>query len=249
MIRFPKEKNKIQIINYFKNHGLLKILKINTSEFDPNFSDLYRLHQFIILNKRTTVLEFGSGWSSLIMQHALNINRKKFAKDILPLRRGNPFELFVIENKKKYLNITKKRSIKYFKNLKRAHFFFSECQMTTFNKKFACEYKKIPKCNPDFIYLDGPNPFTVIKNVYGFNLKHKDLMPMSCDILKFEHFLVPGTIIVVDGRTANATFLKKNFQRKWKYKHDKKNDQSIFVLMDKSLGPINDLQLKFYKRK
>ena len=59
MIRFPKEKNKKKKINYFKNYGLLKILKINTSEFDPNFSDLYRLHQFIILNKRTTVLEFG----------------------------------------------------------------------------------------------------------------------------------------------------------------------------------------------
>ena len=49
MIRFPK-KNKIQIINYFKIMEF-KNFKINTSEFDPNFSDLHRLHQFIILKK------------------------------------------------------------------------------------------------------------------------------------------------------------------------------------------------------
>ena len=40
------------------------------------------------------------------------------------------------------------------------------------------------------------------------NIK-KNLLPMSCDILKFEYHLIPGTIILVDGRTSNATFLKK----------------------------------------
>ena len=40
-------------------------------------------------------------------------------------------------------------------------------------------------------------------------------MPMSCDILKIEHFLKPGTIIVVDGRAANSRFIKKNLQRNW----------------------------------
>ena len=37
---------------------------------------------------------------------------------------------------------------------------------------------------------------------------------MICDILKIEYFLVPGTIIVVDGRTANAIYLKNNFKKK-----------------------------------
>ena len=37
---------------------------------------------------------------------------------------------------------------------------------------------------------------------------------MSCDILMIENFLMPGTIIVVDGRGANAEFLRKNFKRK-----------------------------------
>ena len=35
---------------------------------------------------------------------------------------------------------------------------------------------------------------------------------MSADILVFEHFLQPGTLIVVDGRAANARFLKTNLE-------------------------------------
>ena len=37
-------------------------------------------------------------------------------------------------------------------------------------------------------------------------------MPMTSDILKIEHFLKPGTIIIVDGRASNSRFLKSNFQ-------------------------------------
>ena len=47
--------------------------------YPPEIIDLCRLHQFVILNKRLTILEFGSGWSSLIMAHALMINKKNLA--------------------------------------------------------------------------------------------------------------------------------------------------------------------------
>ena len=60
--------------------------------------------------------------------------------------------------------------------------------MTTFNGRICTEYKKLPLCNPDFIYLDGPDQFNVKGNVNGINTGHKDLMPMICDILKIENF-------------------------------------------------------------
>ena len=101
MIKYPKNLNKKELISYFKKNRLIGMLKLKTSEFTPDLNDLYRLHQFIILNKRTTVLEFGTGWSTLIIKHALSINEKKYKKRILELRRGSPFELFVVENKKK----------------------------------------------------------------------------------------------------------------------------------------------------
>ena len=72
---------------------------------------------------------------------------------------------------------------------------------------------------------------------------------MASDILKIEYFLIPGTIILVDGRGANVNFLKNNFQRNWKYVRLDKTDQHMFVLIDKPLGNINKNQIKFYNSK
>ena len=120
--------------------------------------------------------------------------------------------------------------------------------MTLFNNKICTQYKKLPLCNPDFIYLDGPDQFNIKKDINGISTRHKDMMPMVSDILKFEYFYTPGTIIVCDGRSANAKFLKDNLKRKWKYQNDYKNDQHIFCLHDPILGKYNKLQLEFYKK-
>ena len=58
--------------------------------------------------------------------------------------------------------------------------------------------------------------------------KHPDRMPMAADILAFERFLLPGTLIVVDGRGANARFLKTNLQRNWEYSITLKIGTNIF---------------------
>ena len=74
------------------------------------------------------------------------------------------------------------------------------------------------------------------------------MMPMSCDILKFENYLTPGTIIVADGRVSNALFLKNNFKRNCYFKIDRNNDQCYFYLKDPYLGQHNKKQLIFYKK-
>ncbi len=259
-INIPKNLSYAEIKKFFlkKNLSLLvdnasdKETGVNnmilSDPFKPDLKDLYRLYQFIILNKRTTILEFGSGWSSLIFSIALKELKQKYKSQVLKLRRNNPFELFILENDLKFLNISKKR-IKLFKETKpiKIHYKFSEVVMTTYRDHISTKYKNLPTCNPDFIYLDGPDQFNIRGNINNFSTRHKDLMPMSCDILRIEYFLTPGTIIVCDGRSANANFLRDNFKRNWIYNHDKFNDQHIFYLNDKSLGKYNDLQLKFYK--
>ena len=45
--------------------------------------------------------------------------------------------------------------------------------MTTFNGRIATEFKKLPNCNPDFIYLDGPDQFNVISNIMVLTLDIK----------------------------------------------------------------------------
>ena len=268
LIKFPKSLSDKKIEKFFLEKKLSGFIKLYKGKYMWQVGDmrlshpyhlelrdwynLYRLFQFVVINKRTTILEFGSEWLSLILYSALNENKKKYLNYVKNnLRRNNIFELFVLENEKKFMNISKKRIKRFAKNQgapnAKINFYYSECEMTTFNNYFATQYKNLPLCNPDFIYLDGPDQFKIRKKINNFTTAHKDRMPMVCDILKMEYFLNPGTIIVVDGRGANTQFLKDNFKRKWLYFNDKKFDQHIFYLNAPSIGKYNDLLLKFYR--
>ena len=48
----------------------------------PELDDLYNLYQYVLINKRTTILEFGSGWSTLIFSLALRELRDKFSDKV-----------------------------------------------------------------------------------------------------------------------------------------------------------------------
>ena len=278
-IQFPnKNISEIKIKNFFLNIGLKSFIsKINyyidgyevtkkdlvdkkkdkKNNFDirltknpqpPELRDLYRLYQFIVLNKRTTVLEFGCGYSSVVISKALEFNRQKNLAAKPFTRCEFPFTHFILDDDKKYLKLSKKR-INLLIKKPRVKYFFSKCEMTTFNGNYANQYQFLPRVNPDFIYLDAPSPFNVKGKQNNFTVAAKDMMPMSCDILKFENFLAPGTIILVDGRTANARFLKNHFKRNWSYYEDSMSDQTAFLLNEKPLGPFNLEQIKFYLKK
>ena len=241
--------------SYFKKFGLDEILKpknfhkrsVNQMKvspaYEPELDDLFLLHSYIIKFRRMTVLEFGTGWSTLVMANAIKYNKIKYLNDIKNLRLNNAGEVHSLDNEKAWLGNTKKISSKYSKFIK---YHYSEANMDLFNGRICTSFKKLPKINPDFIYLDGPDQFNIKGNKNGINLNHNDFMPMSCDLLKIESFLKPGTIIIVDGRAANSRFLKSNFQREWKYSYNNINDQHVFYLNEKPLGKLNNNQLNFY---
>ena len=92
-LKIPPKKNILHIKKYFKDCNILhffkdpifekkmpikKLLKLTSKKtYFPALHDLYFLHAFIILNKRLTIMEFGSGWSSIVMAHALMVNKKR----------------------------------------------------------------------------------------------------------------------------------------------------------------------------
>jgi hypothetical protein len=241
--------------DYFKKFGLDEILKpknfhkrsINqmkvNSAYEPELDDLFLLHSYIIKFRRMTVLEFGTGWSTLVMANAIKYNKIKYSNYTKNLRLNNAGEVHTLDNEKAWLGNTKKITSKYLKFIK---YHYSEAKMDLFNGRICTSFKKLPKINPDFIYLDGPDQFNIKGSKNGINLNHNDFMPMSCDLLKIESFLKPGTIIIVDGRAANSRFLKSNFQREWKYSYNNTNDQHVFYLNEKPLGKLNNNQLNFY---
>ena len=86
--------------------------KLNNNTYGPEIEDLYRIYNIIFLNKRTTVLEFGTGWSTLIAAKALHDLKRIYLNQASKLRRNNLFELFVIDDFKKYLKYSKKKNFR-----------------------------------------------------------------------------------------------------------------------------------------
>jgi len=208
----------------------------------PDKADLESLAKIIIETNRTTILEFGCGWSTLVFAASLKFNKKKFNISKGKYRRNNLFECHTVDASKKYLKIAKDRVSKYCKG--NTKFYYSNVSMMTWNGKIATEYDKLPLINPDFIYIDAPSTFDVKGSVNGWNTGHADMLPMMCDILKIEHFLTPKTIIVIDGRAANARFIHCNLQRQWQYKYCKTRDQHFFVLEEDPLGKYSKSVIK-----
>lgn len=254
-IKIPKPTN---FEAYFKNKGLDKIVLASREKRKvldkrtqkkphlPVLKDLYFLYEMILLNKRTTVLEYGCGWSTVVMHKALMELKKKVRR--LPFKRSDfEFGIISVDNLKKFINISDTRMKEFSCDSKYYKFFLSAAQMTSFNGRYAVEYKRHPLINPDFILIDGPNQWGVKKFHDNFTTAHNTYMPMLCQVLKYEHFLVPGTIIVLDGRVANARFMQKNFQRNWVFLDlYKEFDVGVFYLDEKPLGIHNIDQLKFY---
>jgi len=259
MIETPQITPDLDLEKYFTDVGLGELVApskardqsvnelVIADTYKPELKDLYRLHRFILDFKRTTVLEFGVGWSTLVMANALAINRGKYHRAVANLRRNNPFEIHAVDNERNYLEVAKARISAT--RLAGVHFHCSTVEMTTFNGRIATQFAKLPLISPDFIYLDGPDQFNVQGSINGINTAHNDMMPMACDLLRFEHFLTPGTIIVVDGRGANARFLRCNFQRGWTYNYEERYDQHVFYLDEPPLGEYNKRQLNFYSSK
>ena len=209
--------------------------------FAAELDDLIRLHFLITTRKVTTILEFGVGKSSVVFDHALEYNKKKHLSFVKKnLRRSHPFECYSIDNSKKWIDQVKKE----FKT-KNVHYHYTPCRHSTFNDRICTLYDNIPNICPDLIYLDGPDQFSPEGSINGISTNSPDRLPMSADILKFEHFLLPGTLIVIDGRTANARFLKANLQRQWEYYNFENYDQHVFELKEKPLGPFNKRQIDF----
>ena len=88
----PQKKNQKFIENFFIKKGLKLLVDLSKKKkptinqmiinepLIPELDDLYNLYQYVLINKRTTILEFGSGWSSLIFSLALNELKNKIEK-------------------------------------------------------------------------------------------------------------------------------------------------------------------------
>lgn len=209
-------------------------------------TDLVRIHQLIRQRKCFTVLEFGVGYSTGIIADALHKNKLDWAtlNPAPKIRNRFMFQCFSVDTSKEWMAVAKNRIAKPL--LPFIQFHFSRVEIGTHQGQLCHFYKSIPDVIPDFIYLDGPDPAAVEGDINGMTFQCKERTVMSGDLLLMEPTLLPGTFVLIDGRTNNARFLANNVRRNFEIIWDRKGDVTTMELREERLGKYNLLGSDFY---
>ena len=234
---------------YFGNNSFYREKNVD-KPFIPypiDVNDLVNLHKTILKRKVFTVMEFGIGYSTIIMADALLKHKKEYDKltEKPHVRVNDMFKIFSIDTNNLWIKNFEEK-IKKFPEIKDIiEVVYSDIHINTFNGRICHFYDNLPSINPQMIYIDGPDTKDVKGNINGFTFNNPDITVMSGDPLLIEPILIPGTIIIFDGRKNNSYFLKNNFQRNWKYTKNQELDIDTFELIDESLGIYNTNMLEY----
>lgn len=215
--------------------------------YPPEAGDLVRLHKLVRTRKCFTVLELGLGYSTLVMADALAKNEREWER-LSPrpeVRNRFLFQVFSVDASPDWIETVKRRVPPDLAG--RIHISQSDVEAGTFQGQLCSYYKRLPDVVADFIYLDGPHPKDVKGDVHGLSFRCDERTVMSADLLLMEPTFLPGTLILVDGRTNNARFLQNNFKRRYATRWDKKEDVTTFELKEERLGYLNVLGSDFLK--
>ena len=234
---------------YFGNYSFYREKNINKPfiPFPIDVNDLVNLHKTILKRKVFTVMEFGLGYSTIIMADALLKHKKEYDKltEKPHIKVNDMFKIFSIDTNELWIKRFNE-NIKKFPEIKDIiKVDYSDIHINTFNVRICHFYDNLPSINPQMIYIDGPDTKDVKGNINGFTFNNPDITVMSGDVLLIEPILIPGTIVIFDGRKNNSYFLKNNFQRNWKYIKNKELDIETFELIDESLGLYNINMLEY----
>jgi hypothetical protein len=181
MINFHKNKNKI--INFlkdfkqnnFRNSENFHKRLLQNKPYDFDINDCVNLYNKIIETRRLCVLEFGSGWSTLIIAKALYDLKKKYFKKVSKIRKRDIFCLYVLETSSKFKNISMSKIPNYIKKEIKITAGVSGVIMSKYRDSVCNTYKKIPNCNPDFVYIDGPHIKDIKGHINNINFSKNDI--------------------------------------------------------------------------
>lgn len=268
MQMFEKKFNdfiNIDLEEYFFNNHLDKLLQVDkytrpvnqqpsdtflqegsNTIFEIDCQDLSRLHAVITYFNVINVIELGSGLSTNVIGDALRINSEKLQKKIAKVRRRDPFISYSVECDAKYIELTRDLISK--KNMKHVKIHHTNAIVSKYRDSLAGMHKSLPQVCPDFIYIDGPSPYSYENSGdFNLNVSHPDITNITCDLLTIENFLLPGTIVIFDGMTNNSRFNSRNLERSWLIHEDIVNDYTILILDEEPLGihNINQLRLTY----
>ena len=228
---------------YLRAEGLDRLIDFTAGGpgFPPEATDLARLHRLIRARKSLTVLEFGVGYSTIVIADALRKNRREWDALSAPpeVRNRFLFHCHTVDASPTWLESARASFPEELRPFVTFH--FSAVKIGTHNGQLCHFYDKLPDVIPDFLYLDGPDPADVQGSINGLTFQCPERTVMAGDPLLMESTLLPGFFMLIDGRTNNARFLQRNFTRPYKVVWDRDGDVTTFELHEDRLGVVNIL--------
>lgn len=176
-----------------RERGYLALLASRPPEaFPPNCADLWFLYQTVRRRKPRTILEFGSGCSTVILAQALWENQQE---------ADGTSRLYSVESDPSWRDVTVRALPSHLQDICDVR--YSPVREVDYEGTPAFRHVEIPeRVKPDMVYLDGP-PLTWERQV-------------AIDLLDLEERFSPACCLVVDGRWRNVLFLKRYFKRRYR---------------------------------
>lgn len=245
---------------YFREHNLDRLFSADdlgrrkaegdstdrqsTKALAPEPSNLAFLHALVRSRKASTVLEFGIGHSTLVLADAMRQNEIELRDQLTPsmLRVDEPFRIHSVDASTAWIERLRARIPAELSKYICLH--YSACSVTLVDGRLTHVYNDIPNVSPDIIYIDGPSPFDVTGGQNGLDFVAKHRVPVGSDMLLMEYLLLPGTLIVMDGRASNARFLVNHLTRTYRVGHVPDLDVYLFELAEPPIGPSNRRKLE-----
>lgn len=209
---------RARAIGYLRRVGVMQyIVTGSNKEIPADVWDLFNLHRTVRRIRPWVAIEFGVGFSTLAITHAMYMNfleasggRKEKRGEELPL-------LWTTDASADWIENAKKRIPEYLQSF--VVFRHSAARTCIWSGELCHMYENIPNVVPQFIYIDGPDPRDVEGEINGLTFRQLETgnprHVVAADVLLYESSLKPGAHIIVDGRQPNVGFLKRNLKRNY----------------------------------
>jgi hypothetical protein len=235
--KWLRRRNERRAHDYLETVGVLALLRAgNAGEIPPVLYDLYHLHRLVRTRRPRTILEFGVGFSTIVLAHALDMNLREQPDAGARKDKGAPpppHRLWSVDANAAWIENARGKVPEPLR--RHVAFHHSDVRVIELAGQLCHRYERLPNIVPDFVYLDGPDPADVKGATDGlaFTLEHGGPRQVAAaDVVLLEPSLKTGFFMVLDARFNNMHFLRHNLRRRYRVRVDRVNRLSTFELLE-----------------
>jgi hypothetical protein len=191
--------------SWLKQEGVLQVLTSGDSaELRLKPKEAENIYRLITTLKPRAVVEFGVGFSTLVIALALS--------------RIGQGRCYTVDCDPRWLDNTRvKLAAVNLQSCVTLH--HSTARAHLIDGQLCALYDVLPNVSPDFIYVDGPAPADIAGDAHGLKFILDDgsrRQPVTADPLLFE--TSSRFAMLVDGREENVAFLRRSLKGRYRIK-------------------------------